>query len=183
MGLSNQTTLQAVMTAFFRSDAGKAVHAFLANPAFTADATQNLTAISTLPGGYTATGLSINYSGRASATYDSMVTSLNTFITDASANVARGSVRGLVTLPDGTVVYDSSRGANNTATRAHNKLINENHMSRQVLMKAVFGPQGALAYDSKYSTSTQKNEEYVGVCLGGDGIFNLGIVRFSVDAV
>ena len=105
--------------------------------------------------------------------YDAMVASMNTFCTTYN-------VRGLVTLPDGTVMYDTSKGANNTVANAKSKTINENHNTRIVLQKANLGAPGQYQFEGKYSTTDGQFESYVAVAVGSDGTTSFGCVRLSI---
>ena len=156
--MSNQTLLTTLLRDWFSSTASRTTNLYLENPAFTAVSTTNT------PPTYT------------NSYYDAMVTSFTQFCVESSS--ALFTVRGLVTLPDGTVVYDSSK--TNTATAAKNKTINENHNTRQVIMKAILGPQGQYQYEGKYSTTDGAFESYIATCLGGDGVTSLGCVRLSI---
>jgi len=153
--MSSQTILTSLLREFFSNVASTNTTLYLEDPSFTL-----------LPGTTTYTN----------PNYNAMVTTFNTFCNDASS--ALFAVRGLVTLPDGTTVYDSNRV--NTATAARNKTINENHNTRQVIMKAILGPQGQYQYEGKYSTSDGAYESYIASCIGGDGVTSLGCVRLSL---
>jgi len=155
--MSNQTVLTTLLREFFSNAASTNTTLFLEDPAFTL-----------VPGSNPATYTNPNY--------DSMVTTFNQFCLDASS--ALFTVRGLVTLPDGSVVYDTSK--TNTATNARNKTINENHNTRQVILKAILGPQGQYQYEGKYSTTNGAFESYIATCIGGDGVSSLGCVRLSL---
>jgi len=154
-----QTLLNTLLRDWFASNASKDTTIFLESPTFTSNGQT--------PPSYT------------SATYDAMVLSFDAFCIEKSASPSLYNIRGLVTLPDGTVVYDSSKGTANTPTNARNKIINENHNTRQVIMKAILGPQGQYQYEGKYSTTNGDFESYIGTCLGGDGVTSLGCVRLS----
>lgn len=67
--------------------------------------------------------------------------------------------RILITVTDGTVVYDSSK-KNNSYDNFTHKLINENHNTRLSIIGALIKHSGK-AWEFKYSTSTQKREYYV----------------------
>lgn len=89
--------------------------------------------------------------------------------------------RILVTFADGTVVYDSSKGdTNNTHQKALAKSINENHMNRISIMIAALSKLG-FAVERKYSTTTNKFEEYMAERLGASMEDPIGIVRFSLE--
>lgn len=158
--MSEQTLLTTLLREWFASNASKDTTIFLEDPTFTSN---NL-----LPPSYT------------SEKYEAMVDTFDAFCDEKSASPSLYNIRGLVTLPDGTVVYDFSKGTANTPTNARNKAINENHNTRQVIMKAILGPQGQYQYEGKYSTSNGDFESYIGICLGGDGVTSLGCVRLSL---
>ena len=153
--MSNQAALSTLLREWFSSAASTNTTTLLEDPSFTlVDST------------YT------------NSNYDPMVTSFNQFCVDYSNSFF--TVRGLVTLPDGAVVYDSSKTINNTATNARSKAINENHNTRQAILKAILGPQGQYQYEGKYSTSDGAFESYIAACIGGDGVTSLGCVRLSL---
>lgn len=77
---------------------------------------------------------------------------------------------------DGTVLYDSSKGANNTF--ANIKSINENHNSRIAIMKSLLSASGR-GYEVKRSTSTGAIETYLAVRLGTSSETPVGSVRIS----
>lgn len=159
--MSEQTLLTTLLRDWFASSASKDTNIFLESPTFTLVPNSN-------PASYT------------SVTYEAMVDAFDAFCVEKSASPSLYNIRGLVTLPDGTVVYDFSKGAANTPTNARNKTINENHNTRQVIMKAILGPQGQYQYEGKYSTTNGDFESYIGTCLGGDGVTSLGCVRLSL---
>jgi len=88
--------------------------------------------------------------------------------------------RVVVTLPDGTVVYDSKETVNNTWSNFNGKIINENHNTRPAIMEAQLFNYGK-GYESKYSTSTGSQENYAAFRIGGLGA-SLGTIRFSTKA-
>ena len=95
---------------------------------------------------------------------------------DVSAkNTGLLKARVLATLPDGTVWFDSEK-SNNTHEAFKLKKINENHNSRLVILKALMDGEG---YESKYSTSDNRKEEYVAIRLGASSEESLGVVRLS----
>jgi len=155
MGLINKTKLQQIVNDFHASAASASVTAFLKSPLLDASNT---------------------------TLYDAMTNSLGAFkFSETASSVLSGSslsLRVVVVLPDGTVTYDSAKV--NTVVNAIAKSINENHNSRISFLKAFLGPQGALSYESKFSTSNGVQEEYVAQALGGDGESCLGAIRFSV---
>jgi len=108
--------------------------------------------------------------------YDNMVVAMNEFC-------ATNDVRGLVTLPDGTVMYDTSKTDKNTVANAKSKTINENHNTRIVLQKANLGSPGQYQFEGKYSTTNGQFESYVAVSCGSDGTSSFGCVRFSIITV
>lgn len=84
--------------------------------------------------------------------------------------------RILVTLSDGTVIFDSSKDNN---ARANIKSINENHMSRVAIVSAALSQSG-VAFEKKYSSSTGFFEEYLAHRLGKSSENSLGIIRWSI---
>lgn len=80
--------------------------------------------------------------------------------------IAEGITAGrmVITLPDGTVVVDTSKD-NNTYDNFKAKLINENHNSRVAIFSAQQYPCGR-GLETKFSTSDGTNESYVALRLG-----------------
>lgn len=91
--------------------------------------------------------------------------------------------RILVTLADGTTVFDTTRSGNqaNTPANATNKNINENHMSRLAIASAMLGQSG-VGMEKKYSTSSQNFEQYLAHRLGRSQQDSLGCIRWSFSA-
>lgn len=79
---------------------------------------------------------------------------------------------------DGTIIYDSSRGANNTFAKYQLKDINENHNSRVAIMKSLLSASGR-GYEIKRSTLTDAIETYLSVRLGTNPEVPVGTVRVS----
>jgi hypothetical protein len=97
----------------------------------------------------------------------------------ANANTVRTSIpsgRVLITLPDGTVVLDTSR-SNNTFANFCSKTINENHNSRVAILAAQ-EYQCGLGLVSKRSSSTGTNEAYFALRAGGH-LDSIGTIRIS----
>jgi hypothetical protein len=118
------------------------------------------------------------------ASYEAAATVVRSLVAPLSA--ATGKIgRILVTLPDGTVCFDSSRDGNtdttklNTFTNADKKTINENHNTRCSIMSAQC-LQAGIAFERKYSTSTKRLEDYVSLRVGVQGVSE-GTVRYSVN--
>ena len=88
--------------------------------------------------------------------------------------------RILVTLPDGTTIFDSSKG-NNSRTNANSKAINENHNSRLAIMAACLSQSG-IGMEKKYSSSTGKNEQYLAHRIGRTQQDAIGCIRWSFVA-
>lgn len=86
--------------------------------------------------------------------------------------------RILVTVSDGSVIFDSSKN-NNTRNDAKDKLINENHMSRISIVSAALSQSG-VAFEKKFSSSTGLFEEYLAHRLGKNSENALGIIRWSI---
>lgn len=113
------------------------------------------------------------------STYESLVTLARTVATSISA--ANG--RLVITLPDGTVVLDTSRADNTSDPKSNSyehfiaKSINENHNSRVAILSAQQYPCG-VGIESKFSTSTGNRESYVAIRLG-DHLDSDGTVRGS----
>ena len=112
-------------------------------------------------------------------TYATLLTKANTL----AASIANG--RLLVSLPDGTVVLDTSRPddpANalpegNSYQHYQDKTVNENHNSRLAILTAQEYPCG-VGIESKLSSSTGVREAYVAIRLGAH-LDNAGTARLS----
>ena len=89
--------------------------------------------------------------------------------------IANGRV--VVTLPDGTVVVDTSKGANNTYANFIDKAINENHNTRVAILDAQIYDCG-VGLETKTSTSTGVAEIYLAKRLGVY-LDSAGTVRLS----
>jgi len=120
-----------------------------------------------------------------SESYAASATILDSLVAALKTSVGKTTARILACLPDGTVVYDSNRNAigtastkTNTFTNADNKTINENHNTRAAIINAQLAADG-VSFESKFSTSTDREEAYVAVRIGPQGA-NAGTVRYSV---
>lgn len=80
-----------------------------------------------------------------------------------AATIANGRV--VITLPDGTVVVDTSKGANNTYNNFKAKTINENHNSRVAILHSQIYDCG-LGLETKLSTTDNTVEYYLARRLG-----------------
>ena len=93
--------------------------------------------------------------------YNAAKSALDAIVTDMEAEGINGA-RILVTLPDGTVVYDSSKINNNFGNKSIANItgpINENHMTRFAFQSAAGSIDGRGA-EVKQSTSTGNVESY-----------------------
>lgn len=83
-----------------------------------------------------------------------------------AAAVSPGTGRVVITLPDGTVVIDTSKdNAANTLANFQAKKINENHNTRVAILDAQIYDCG-VGVETKLSSSTGGVEEYVAKRLG-----------------
>lgn len=101
-----------------------------------------------------------------------------TLLTEANATaavIANGRI--VVTLPDGTVVVDTSKGAKNTFANYEAKVINENHNSRVAILDAQIWDCG-VGLETKNSSSTGVVEVYLAKRLGAY-LNSAGTVRLS----
>lgn len=88
--------------------------------------------------------------------------------------------RILITVQDGTVIYDSSK-QNNSFSSFDNKSINENHNSRVSILSALFSCEKfGIGFDEKISTSTGNRERYVAIRIGDRIIDSSGCFRLSI---
>jgi hypothetical protein len=114
-----------------------------------------------------------------STNYNAMLTDLNA----AQASIATGAnstFRSLGCTSDGTVFYDSSKGADNTYANFLAKVINENHQPRPEILLAVLG-QTSVGESDRYSTSVATTQKYRAFRLGDSTNNNLGTIRVSMD--
>lgn len=116
----------------------------------------------------------INNAQQSNNNYSQLVASMDQILNYYLPKV----VRILITLPDGTVMYDSSKGNTNTRDNFLSKSINENHNTRVAIMIAQMNKCG-IGYEEKYSSTTQNNEIYVAYRIG-DQYHNTGTFRLSV---
>eukprot|EP01084_Bolivina_argentea_P233227 392871_1 len=85
--------------------------------------------------------------------------------------------RSVLTVPDGTVLYDTKEGTRNNHFNAKNKAINENHNNRIAIMSAQLNNIGK-AWERKLSTSGDEIEDYVARRCGSQ-FDNFGTIRLS----
>lgn len=111
-------------------------------------------------------------------TYNPMVVALNEAIASIAVG-ANSSFRVLLCIDDGTVAYDSSKGANNTLEKFLAKTINENHNTRPEIMVAVLGNSG-VGISDRFSSSILKFLKYQATRLGASTQTNLGTYRVSL---
>jgi hypothetical protein len=108
---------------------------------------------------------------RNEATYATLLAEANA----TAASTANGRV--VITLPDGTVVVDTSKGANNTFANFQAKTINENHNSRVAILDAQLFECG-IGVETKRSSTTGAIEDGVARRLGVY-LNNAGTARMS----
>ena len=104
------------------------------------------------------------------ASYDILLADAQTM----AAKLATG--RLVITVPDGTVVVDTSKN-NNTFANFQAKLINENHNSRVAIFSAQQYPCG-FGLETKLSTTDGTNESYIAFRAGAH-LDSLGTIRMS----
>jgi hypothetical protein len=112
--------------------------------------------------------------------WNNMNTLINTFLNTYSQLLP--GLRVLVTLSDGTVAYDSSKGSLNTFANYQAGTIGENHNSRVCIMIALLNNSG-VANEEKFSTTTGNHENYTAVRMGLSQTKPLGCVRISMITV
>ena len=125
-------------------------------------------------------------------TYNTLLAHARSIVTTINTPAAVGG-RVLLTLPDGTVVVDTSKaddldcqpdgslcdaGQRNGYNHFVKKNVNENHNSRIAVLDAQEWPCG-FGLEAKFSSSTGQREIYVGVRLGTHLDSN-GTVRASL---
>jgi hypothetical protein len=100
-----------------------------------------------------------------------------TLLADAQAMAAKiATGRAVITVPDGTVMVDTSK-ANNTLANFQAKAINENHNSRVAIFSAQQYPCG-LGLERKLSTTDGTVETYLAF-RAGTHLDSLGTLRVS----
>ena len=111
--------------------------------------------------------------------WTAMYNAVKAFVAAQSSTLYPG-VRVLITLSDGQVAIDTSKGdAGNTFAKFQGKTINENHNSRLSILTALLSNAGT-GYEQKYSSSEQKFEIYSAQRMGATPSNALGVVRVSV---
>jgi hypothetical protein len=105
------------------------------------------------------------------ATYATLLTEANA----TALSIPRGRI--MITLPDGTVAVDTSKGAANTFANYSAKKINENHNTRIAILDSQLYECG-LGVETKRSTTDGVVESYVAKRLG-NYLDNSGTVRIS----
>ena len=113
-------------------------------------------------------------------TYTPMVTALNEAVASIQASSGNSSFRALLAIDDGSVAYDSSKGATNTYANYVSGAINENHNTRPEIMVAILGNTG-VGLSDRYSRSLQKYLKYQASRLGASTQANLGTFRVSLS--
>lgn len=118
-------------------------------------------------------------------TYAPVLATADALVISANAALASTSARVVVTLPDGTVVIDTSKV--NTFVNYETGfgllptfVLGQNHNTRVAISTAQAWPNG-VGLERKYSTTVLVNQIYVAVRLGA--LFNnVGTVRLSVNS-
>lgn len=88
--------------------------------------------------------------------------------------------RILLAIDDGTVAYDSSKGASNTwANFVANTVNSSNHNTRPEIMVAILGSSG-VGISDRYSRSVGAFEKYQANRLGSSTQANLGTYRVNL---
>ena len=115
-------------------------------------------------------------------TYDPMAAAL----VDASNNLAVGansSLRILLAIDDGTVAFDSSKGAaaNTYSAFSAGTINSSNHNTRPEIMVAILGNSG-VGISERYSKTIGKFLKYQANRLGNSTQSNLGTFRVSLNS-
>jgi len=113
-----------------------------------------------------------------SVEYDALAAYLFQLRASLALELGESTARVLYCEPDGTVIFDSSKGSNNTFANFDSKSINENHNTRVAIMSAQSFVSGYGA-EVKSSTSTGRVEVYAGTIVGGSQFNNRGTIRVS----
>jgi len=115
-------------------------------------------------------------------TYEPMAAAL----IDASNNFAVGTdstLRILLSISDGTVAFDSSKGAaaNTWAGYTANTVNSSNHNTRPEIMVAILGNTG-VGLSERYSRSVQRFQKYQANRFGSSTQSNAGTFRVSMNS-
>ena len=108
--------------------------------------------------------------------WDTMGTLIQTFITANASSIP--GLRVLITLSDGRVAYDTSKGTNNTYANYTSNTIGENHNTRIAIITALLGNSGN-GNEDKFSTTTGQPESYNAIRMGLSTTNSLGCSRVS----
>lgn len=112
-------------------------------------------------------------------TYNSMRDALNAAWNAYKVSPNTG-FRILLAIDDGTVAYDSSKGASNTWTNYTANTVNSsNHNTRPEIMVAILGSSG-VGLSDRYSRSVGAFEKYQATRLGVSTQANLGTYRVNL---
>jgi len=112
-------------------------------------------------------------------------TPMSSALTDASNNLATGAnstLRILLATDDGTVAYDSSKGAatNSFANYTANTINSSNHNTRPEILVAILGNTG-VGISNRYSRTVGTTQKYQANRLGSSTQSNLGTFRISMN--
>lgn len=119
-------------------------------------------------------------SGDASeTTWNNMDSAIKEFLNNGLYSSLTG-LRVLVTLADGWVAYDSSKGVNNTYQSYKDNTLGENHNTRIAIITAMLGISG-VGFETKYSTTSGINQAYNAVRIGYSPTNGLGVLRLSLN--
>jgi hypothetical protein len=110
--------------------------------------------------------------------YDICIDILNKYIDRLNKLNNKDTYRIVFTIPDGTVWYDSSKGKKNTWDNFESKSINENHNTRAPFMNVLI-QNNRRSFETKYSSSTKKNEYRLAYRFGVNKSYPLGVIGFS----
>lgn len=110
-----------------------------------------------------------------SSLWSTMSTLIDSWVSSNSLNA--NQLRIVITLSDGTVVYDTSKA--NTYAKYVAKTINENHNSRVSILQALLGSSG-VGFETKYSTTSTQLTNYFSQRVGSSVAYSLGVIRVSV---
>jgi len=127
--------------------------------------------------------------GFSESIYNGLISSLNQFITHVQnnnvPNYNLGNItnfRILVTIADGNVFFDSSKGNKNTYQNFLNQSISENHGTRHYIQQSFHSKDG-IGYESKWSSTTQGIDTYYSQRLGMAETGIIGVIVFSYSNV
>ena len=135
----------------------------------------------TVPNGAPLSDIIVAYLDTATESSWNFMKAVVTDFINVNSSTLYPSLRVVITLTDGKVAFDSSKGAANVFANISSLTnpINDNHNSRVSILSALLSSSGT-GHEQKYSSSTGKFEIYQAVRMGASTANALGVVRVSI---